>query len=214
LKKPCFIPAAALFIGLVVSFATCQEATLLSRVAKNYSGDVSLSTSFDVKIFWKIREKEETKHGTIVMAQHDRFRIRLGESEWVSDGTTLWQYDRAPSPQVIIRLLASCDPSQVPSRMLSGYLARYSFKEEETKGKNTVFAWASDSSPAAPSAGDASRITFTVAAKSAAVQKLDVVDKSGNVSTYTFHGTTFGPPPPSAFSFDVPKGARVLDERQ
>lgn len=201
-------------IGLSVSLGTCQEATLLSRVAKNYSGDVSLSTSFDLKIFWKIREKEETKHGSIVMAPHDRFRIRLGESDWVSDGTTLWQYDRSPSPQVIIRLLASCDPSQVPSRMLSKYLARYSFKERETKGKNIVFMWTADSSSTAPSAGDASRISFTVAAKSAIVQELEVVDKSGNVSTYAFHGTTFGPPSSSAFSFAIPKGARVLDERQ
>jgi outer membrane lipoprotein-sorting protein len=213
LRKSSFFPVAALFTCFAVSFGTSQETGLLSRVIKNYSGEVSLSTSFDVKIFWKIREKEETKHGKIIMASHDRFRIVLGESEWVSNGTTMWQYDKSPSPQVIIRQLASCDPSQLPSGMLSKYLARYSFTAKETKGTSTVFTWTADTSVASPH-GDAARISFTVETKSAVVKELSVVDKSGNISTYTFHGTSFGPPPSSLFSFTIPKGARVLDERQ
>jgi len=201
-------------ICLAISFGTCQEPGLLSRVVKNYSGDVSLSTSFDVKILWKIREKEETKHGKIIVAPHDRFRIGLGESVWVSDGTTMWQYDKSPSPQVIIRQLASCDPSELPSRMLSKYLTRpQAFKEQGTKGKNTVFAWTQDSSSSSQK-GDVASISFTVTAKNAVVEGLVVVDKSGNISTYTFHGTSFGPQPSAEFSFDIPKGVRVLDERQ
>jgi outer membrane lipoprotein-sorting protein len=213
LKKPCFVSAVPLFICAAISFSTCQETGLLSRVARNYGGDVSLSTSFDVKIFWKIREKEETKHGKIVCTPGDRFRIELGDSRWVCDGTTMWQYDKTPSPQVIIRRLSSCDQSQLPSRILSKYLTRYSFKELGTKGKNTMFSWASDST-AAPSKGEPQRIAFTVDRKSAVVQELTVVDKSGNESTYTFHATTFGTQPASAFSFDIPKGTRVLDETQ
>jgi outer membrane lipoprotein-sorting protein len=97
--------------------------------------------------------------------------------------------------------------------MLSKYLTRYSFTAKETKGNSTVFTWAADSSAASPQ-GDAARISFTVETKSAVVKELSVVDKSGNISTYTFHGTSFGPPPSSLFSFTIPKGARVLDERQ
>ena len=182
----------------------------MSRVARNYSGDVSLSTAFDVKIFWKIREKEETKHGKIVCAPGDRFRIELGDSKWVCDGTTLWQYDKTVG-QVIIGRLSSCDQSQLPSRMLSKYLTRYSFIEQGMKGKTVVFSWAIDSA-GAQNKGEAQRITFTVDKKNAIVQELTVVDKSGNESNYTFHATTFGTQPSSAFSFDIPKGTRVLDE--
>lgn len=214
LKKPCFIPSAALFIGFAVAFAPCQENGLFSRVVKNYSGDVSLSTSFDVKILWKIREKEETKHGKIALAPHGRFRIDLGESVWICDGTTLWQYDKSPSPpQVIIRLVSSCDPSQLPSGMLSKYLTRYSFKAMETKGKSAVFAWTLTGDSSAAQKGDVARITVTVDAKSASVRELVVVDKSGNASDYTFHGAAFGPQHPGAFSFNIPKGSRVVDER-
>jgi outer membrane lipoprotein-sorting protein len=212
LKRPCFISAAALFVCTTVSFSICQETGLLSRVAKNYSGDVSLSASFDVKILWKIREKEETKHGKIICAPGDRFRIELGDSRWVCDGTTLWQYDKTAG-QVIIRRLSSCDQSQLPSRMLSKYLTRYSFKEQGTKGTSTVFAWTVDTA-ATQNKGEAQRITFTVHNKNAVVQELVVVDKSGNESSYTFHATTFGKQQSSAFSFGIPKGARVLDERQ
>jgi outer membrane lipoprotein-sorting protein len=195
-----------------VSISICQDTGLLSRVAKNYGGTVSLSTNFDVTIFWKVREKQEIKHGKIVCAPGDRFRIELGDSKWVSDGTTLWQYDKTVS-QVIIRRLASCEGSQLPSRMLSKYLTMYSFKEQKGKGNNTVFGWALDST-AAPQKGEARRISFTVDPKNAAVKELMVVDKSGNESTYSFRATAFGAAArASAFSFDIPKGARVLDER-
>lgn len=172
-----------------------------------------MSTAFDVKIYWKVREKEETKHGKIVLAPHDRFRIGLGESQWVSDGATLWEFDQSPSRQVIIRNLASCDPTQLPSRLLSKYLTRYSFKEKGTKGNNAEFSWSADSSSDSQK-GEARRISFTIDSKTAVVQELAVTDKSGNESTYTFHATSFGPAKASLFSFDIPKGARILDERQ
>lgn len=201
-----------LFICSTVSFGVCQDTGLLSRVARNYGGAVSLSTNFDVTIFWKVREKQEIKHGKIVCAPGDRFRIELGDSRWVCDGTTLWQYDKTVA-QVIIRRLSSCDPSQLPSRMLSKYLTMYAFKEQKAKGKSTVFAWTGDSA-IAPQKGEARRISFTVDPKNATVKDLMVVDKSGNESTYTFHATTLGAfARPSVFSFDIPKGARVLDER-
>lgn len=215
MKNYCPFSAVALILCITAFSATSQDTSLLSHVVKNYSGDISLSASFDLKIFWKIREKEETRHGKIVLAPHDRFRIGLGESVWVSDGTTMWQYDKLPSPQVIIRRLSSCDPSQLPSRLLSKYIARYAFKQRETKGKNAVFAWTPtrDSSAVSPE-GDAAAITLTVDTKTEIVQELAVIDKSGNTSTYAFHGTAFGAPPPASFSFDIPKGVRVLDERQ
>jgi outer membrane lipoprotein-sorting protein len=212
LKKPYCNPMVPLFMCVAAALGTCQDAGLLSRVAKNYGGAVSLSTDFDVAIFWRVREKQEIKHGKIVCAPGDPFRIELGDSRWVCDGTTLWQYDKTVG-QVIIRRLSSCDPAQLPSRMLLKYLTMYSFKEKKTKGKNTVFAWTVDSA-AVPQKGEARHILFTVDPKNAAVKGLMVVDKSGNESTYTFHATTFGSAArTSAFSFDIPKGARVLDER-
>jgi outer membrane lipoprotein-sorting protein len=212
LKNPGFVPSAALFLCIAAATVTSQETGLLARVTKNYSGAVALTTTFDVKIVWKVREKEETKHGKIVWAPADRFRIELGDSKWVCDGATVWQCDNTPSLQVIIRRLSSCDPSQLPSRMLSRYLTSYAFKEQKGKEGTTVFAWSFDSS-AAPQKGEARSISFTVDPKTAVVRELLVVDKSGNESTYRFRATTFAAPPKEAFSFDVPKGARVLDER-
>jgi outer membrane lipoprotein-sorting protein len=214
LKQSFFILSAALFTCIAAANAgTSQETGIVSRVLKNYSGSVSLSTSFEVKILWKVREKEEIKRGKIMCAPGDRFRIELGDSKWVCDGTTLWQYDKTVA-QVVIQRLSSCDPSLLPSKMLSKYLTTYTFKEQGAKGKNIVFDWTPDSS-STPQKGDARRISFTVDPKNAIVKELLVVDKSGNESMYTFHGTAFGDAPEaSAFSFDIPKGARILDERQ
>jgi len=42
-----------------------------------------------------VREKTDNMHGSVVLAPGDRFRADLGTTLWVSDGTTLWQYDKA-----------------------------------------------------------------------------------------------------------------------
>jgi outer membrane lipoprotein-sorting protein len=214
LKKSFFIVSAALFICITAAGAgTIQEAGMVGRVLKNYGGSVSLSTSFELKILWKVREKEEIKRGKIMCAPGDRFRIELGDSKWVCDGTTLWQYDKTVA-QVVIQRLSACDPSALPSRMLSKYLTSHAFKEQGTKGKDVVFEWVPDSS-AVPQKGEARRISFTVDPKNAIVKELLVIDNSGNESMYTFYGTAFGAAPDArAFSFAIPKGARILDERQ
>jgi outer membrane lipoprotein-sorting protein len=212
LRKSFIIVIVSLFTSGALCMGASQDTGLLSRVIKNYSGDVSLSTTFDVKIVWKVREKEETKHGSIVLGPGDHFRIGLGESMWVCDGATLWQYDKSPSPQVIVRKLASCDPLQLPSRLLSKYLTRYSFTKQGTTQNGTVFSWSADTA-ADPQKGEARRISFTVDPKRSVVKELSIIDKSGNESAYTFRAASFRASKASVFSFDIPKGARVIDER-
>jgi outer membrane lipoprotein-sorting protein len=194
-----------------ISQGICQPDQLIDRIKASYGGSATLVTSFDLHILWKVREREETKHGKIILAPGDRFRIELDASQWVSDGTTLWQYDKATS-QVVIRLLAKVDLSMLPSHAISGYLSKYSFRRTAEAGTSVAYEWSADSLPPGAKA-DASFIRVDVDVKKAVVKKLFVVDKIGNESTYTFRRTSAGSGVPAhSFDFALPKGASVLDE--
>lgn len=210
MNRTASLPAAVIFAACA-AYGICQADDLIDRVAAVYNGSTTLAASFDLHILWKVREKEETKHGKIILAPGDRFRIELDASQWVSDGTTLWQYDKATS-QVVIRQLAKVDLSALPSHAIKGYLSKYSFRRTAAAGSPAVYEWSADSLPAGAKA-DASFIQIDVDAKKAVVKKLFVVDKNGNESTYTFRGTSAGSVVPAhSFEFALPKGASVLDE--
>jgi outer membrane lipoprotein-sorting protein len=189
----------------------CQETGLLGRIKENYSGNEPLSASFDLHIAWKIREKEETKHGSIVLAPRDRFRIELGSGLWVSDGTTLWQYDKTIG-QAVIKSLSSLDNSMLPSHAITKYCSEYPLAPKAGSGANEVLEWKADTQAA--KAAEVVYVSITADKKTGAVRRLVVVDKNGNESAYAFGHVVFGrAAPPQTFIFEVPKGARVLDQR-
>jgi outer membrane lipoprotein-sorting protein len=204
------------FGGIVLLFSAfscfCQQNTLLNRIKLNYSGKAAIATSFDVHIAWKVRETEETRHGSIVLAPGDRFRVELGTGVWVSNGNTLWQFDRAIS-QVVIKQLSATDPSMLPSSAVTRYCSDYPLAALQQSGTDAVFEWKADTSIAARS-GQVSFVRLVADKKLAVIEKLVVVDKMGNESSYTFSRTVLGKiMPSSTFEFEPPKGARVLDQR-
>ncbi len=199
-----------LFVGAIYCF--CQDGGLLDRIKARYEGTSSLYARVDLHIRWKVRETEETKHGSILLAPENKFRIELGTSQWVSDGATVWQYDKAIR-QVVIMPLSAVDNSMLPSHAITAYCSRYPLKETSAAGRDETLEWRADSQAIATGA-TAKLVRIIADRKSAAVKQLFVIDKMGNESTYSFTGIAFGRAAPAgAFMFNVPKGARVLDQR-
>ena len=196
-------------------FSACgsygQETPLLKSVAHNYDGSINITTSFDLAIFWKIREKKEIKHGTIILAPGDKFNVTFGTGQWVSDGKTFWQYDNKLS-QVVISTVASIDRSALPSGLIAKYLSNYPL-EEKSKNKNVTVFQGSAGNGNSTANGEAQKVVLTVDNKNASISQLFVIDKSGNESAYSFHATAFRAQNPSVFSFSPPKGARIIDQR-
>ncbi len=196
---------------LVVS-SFCQQNALLDRVKATYSGAAPLSVSFEVRIAWKVREKTETKRGSIVLAPGDRFRIELGSGVWVSDGTTLWQYDKILN-QVVVKPLSSADEAMLPAHAIVRYCTDYSLVAGHATGPVETFEWKADSA-SARQGGQVSFVRLSADRKAAVIKRLLVIDRMGNESDYTFTKTVVGRPAPhGAFEFEPPKGARVLDQR-
>lgn len=202
------------FLIVIISAVSCfcQQERLIDRIKKNYGGETALSAAIDIRIVWKVREKTDNMRGSIVLAPGDKFRVDLGTTLWVSDGATLWQYDKALS-QVIISALSQNGNEMVPSRLVADYCTKYPLTASTNKQGYDVLEWKADSA-SSPQSGGVSYVRITAQGKRAVVRELFIIDSHGNETTYTFKSTAWnGTIPKNAFTFEAPKGARVIDKR-
>jgi outer membrane lipoprotein-sorting protein len=201
-----------LFLTIPAAVCLCQQESLIDRIKQNYSGATAFSATVDIRIVWKVREKTDNMHGSIVLAPDDRFRVDLGTTLWVSDGATLWQYDKALS-QVIITALSNNGNAMIPSRIVADYCSKYPLKASKNKAGYDVLEWKADSASGVKATG-VSYVRITALGARAAVRELFIIDSNGNETTYAFGKTVWnGAVPKNSFAFEAPKGARVIDKR-
>lgn len=182
---------------------------LLSLLRKNYNPETPLSAKFSLTIYWSVREKEEKKKGTIILAPGDRFRITLGSETFVSNGETFWQYSPTTN-QVVVKRLADVDRTALPSRILDRSIAGYPFREVERKKDLVRLAWKSDSAGA-----PYSHIVVWVQETDGTISRCVMTDRNENTFTYVFSATTFGKNiSKERFEFELPKNARIIDMRK
>lgn len=195
-------------IALSFAYADTASSPLLSLIRKNYNPITPFETKLSLNIYWSVREKEEKKQGSLLLAPGDRFRVTVGNETYVSDGTTLWTYN-AGANQVIIETLADVDPSIHPSRLFMTYIEKCPFREQGQSNGTAQLSWKSDSSSAAYAS-----IRIWVQLKTGTITKCIMTDRNKNLFTYTFTGTVFGKKAPGeAFDFVIPDKARVIDKR-
>jgi outer membrane lipoprotein carrier protein len=201
---------AVLVLAAAVCAAAAQAPSLVDELRAKYGKQVTLQTSFDLEIMWKVREKTEKKSGTLQIAPDDKFRLELDNTVWVSDGLTYWQYSKATS-QVVIKKLVDVDLSMHPSQIITTYLFDYSYAIKDENDKQAVLEW---TAPQDDAKAYAKAITMWVDKKKMILKKLHVVDTNGNESTYDFKKTKVGGDiPAETFRLAIPEGASVLDTR-
>lgn len=203
------------YVATVVTLAFLgtgvAHAGIVETLREKYSPKTTIQADLDMTIYWRVREKKETKKGRVAVAPGDRFRVELDNTVWVCDGTTFWQYSSG-SNQVVIKDLLDIDLSSHPSQILSTYLTDYDYTTKKENAKTAVLAWKADSTT--PSSFYR-RIEVTVDKKRKLVSEVFVVDRHGNKTTYRFSHTKLGETiAPETFTFEIPKGAHVLDARE
>lgn len=198
------------------SAAATKEPPVMALLRKNYSGKNAVTATFDLSIYWNIREKEEKKSGELLIAPGNKFKVTLGKEAFVSDGKIFWQYSEKNS-QVLIRDFSDIDESTVPSRFLLSFLSNRAFAEKQRNGSTVELFWDDKGKGAAASGvvGDYTSITAVVDEKAGIIKTLKLTDKSENIHTYTFKKTAFDKPPAAdTFQFKTPKGVETLDMRE
>jgi chaperone LolA len=202
------LKSAIIFAVALSSHLWAQPADPAAALKKKYGGNAALYVAFDLDVYWSVREKHEKKDGELTVVPGDKFRLRMGSWEWVCDGRTYWQYNKKTA-QVIISDLKKTDLDMHPSRLIRTCLG-YDFILQSRSGSEAVLVW---------NAPGRAKKTFTAITLYADMEKnllrrMVVVDTKETVSTYTFLKTrTGGTYQDGTFTFTVPKGVEVIDDR-
>jgi outer membrane lipoprotein-sorting protein len=205
------VSCIAIVIAITSAAAVAQQPDLVKRIRETYRIGAGMTLQFDLEIYWAIREKTEKKSGKVQLADGDKFRARVGNTVFVSDGVTYWQYNEG-SNQAVIKDLLDVDLSMHPSQLISEYLTQRDYTVKEHNGNQAILVWQAPQSDAP--AGEQS-ITAVVDTNNNLIKKLTVVDKTGNTSAYTFTKIKLDSAiAPETFTFIVPQGANVLDTRK
>ncbi|MBD3421234.1 MAG: hypothetical protein GF398_14045 [Chitinivibrionales bacterium] len=203
--------AAGFFVGILVAASlSAAEPPILDKIKSKLNRAQTIKAEFDLQIYWAVREKTENKSGLFWLGPGDKFRVELGASLWVSNGTTYWQYNQN-SNQVIIKNLLDVDLSLHPSQILKNYLHDHSYAVEKDGSQQMVVT-------SVPGAGDTQsqiqKISIRIDKKEAMLDKILITDTKGNTSTYSFKKLKTGISiPRERFSFEPPSDANILDTR-
>ncbi|HEX2958717.1 MAG TPA: outer membrane lipoprotein carrier protein LolA [Chitinispirillaceae bacterium] len=189
-----------------IAFAATDNSLLLAQLKKKYSTSSTIKADVQLKVWWQVREKEETKKGSLLLTSGDKFRVTLGNEIYVSDGTTCYQYHTV-TKLLQIKNLRDIDQSMLPSHIITSFINTYPLKEVSRSDKDAHLGWKADSSSSYKS------IDITVDSKNC-MKSLVLTDNNDNIFTYTFTKTEFGGTvPKGAFEFETPSDAQVNDAR-
>jgi outer membrane lipoprotein-sorting protein len=207
MKKLHIITISLIYFGLSQIVSAATDNSLLTQLKKKYSTSSTIKADVQLKVWWQVREKEETKKGTLLLTSGDKFRVTLGNEIYVSDGTTCFQYHNV-TKLLQIKNLRDIDQSMLPSHIITSFIATYPLKEVSHNDKETHLGWTADSLSSSYKS-----IKITVDNKTC-MKSLVLTDSNGNVFTYTFTKTEFGGTvPKGAFEFETPSDAQVNDAR-
>ena len=206
-----------LILGILIPFAyaiapaqqTGDDSALFALVRRNYNGESSFAAAFSVDQYWVVREKHIKESGVADVATGNRFRVKMGGDEWVSDGKSLWSYSK-PSNQVVIRQLDNVEGDMIPSSVFSRYLTAGRFRVISRHDGVAQLEIKGDS--ASPYASAA----IWVREDNGIINRGQMTDHNGNTFTYKVTNYQTDIPVTTAdFAFDKAKfpGVEVIDMR-
>lgn len=197
LKKNVFLLVCLMLVPL---FAEDVISSLIKKVQTE-----PVEMSFDLEIFWAIREKTEKKSGDLLLSGEDYFDLSLGTSRWVSDGVSVWQYSEKNN-QLVIKSFLDMDMSLHPSSMFERF-GKKQFEEVSLEKKH-IYRW-SDAEDL-----EYSRIDVMLSKDKKTFEWILFVDPEGNETRYTFSKMEFlSSVEDDRFTFVAPEGVEVFDER-
>lgn len=184
--------------------STYVQAQTIDAVKANYDKK-SFSFKFELSTYWSVREKTDKKTGSLFVTPDNKFNVTLGDETYISNGDTLWSYNKKVG-QVTIQNVKKMDLSSLPSGILSQFLYKYTFVPKKVNS-STVYEWVAENEPK-------SRFTNLKlwADNKNIITKIETTDNNSNVNTYIFSSIVFNKKVSSTmFAFQIPKNVQVLD---
>lgn len=179
-NRSLFIVLFAIAVMAFQAYALTASEALAKSQAWFKSGK-AWSLDFQVQVFYSESPDIVSQKGSLLVADADRFRLKVAGIEFVSDGKSLWQYNPEQN-QVLIKAVEDLSSAFHPSEMLFKYL---NCKAKELKegefNKQKLWVLKLDASKYA---GQFDQMEVWLSQKDFSPVRLFTVDPSGNSSWY------------------------------
>ncbi|WP_182026219.1 outer membrane lipoprotein chaperone LolA [Vibrio rotiferianus] len=202
--------SAKLFSTLVLSFSlfsTANAATPKDELNKRLSMNDGFSADFSQQVISPEGETVMEGEGTVEIARPSLFRWSTtfpDENLLVSDGKTLWYY--SPFIEQVSIYWQEQATEQTPFVLLT--------RNRESDWDNYQISQKGDQFTLIPTAVDSTQGQFQINIDAKGVVKgFNVVEQDGQKGLFTFNNVKLGKPKADRFTFTIPDGVEVDDQR-
>ncbi|ELA8361158.1 TPA: outer membrane lipoprotein chaperone LolA [Vibrio alginolyticus] len=202
--------SAKLFSALVLSFSlfsTARAASPKDELNKRLSMNDGFSADFSQQVISPEGETVMEGEGTVEIARPSLFRWSTtfpDENLLVSDGKTLWYY--SPFIEQVSIYWQEQATEQTPFVLLT--------RNRASDWNNYKISQKGDQFTLIPTAVDSTQGQFQINIDAKGVVKgFNVVEQDGQKGLFTFNNVKLGKPKADRFTFTIPKGVDVDDQR-
>ena len=218
MRKQIFLRGLILLVvaGFWVSSAGAKKHPSVQKILQKFharSQNIqTLQADFQQTFHWTMVDETQTFTGTLIIGRGDRFRLQTPEQVIVSDGKTLWTYDKGKN-QVLVDDAQHSGDDLLPRKLLLKFEKNYTavFLREEKVGGIPCYVIELTSKT-----DDTfiPKMTVWIDEKTYVTRRLRYTDVNENVTTYNLRKIKINQPvPESVFRYQIPKGVDVIDMR-
>ena len=190
MKKTMVILVTAVF----VVFAQSDISAILDKYLNSL-----VEIDFEQRTYWHVRERETRVKGKIILGTNDKFNISVGKWNYVSNGTTFWEYNNRQK-QVNVQKIMPELSRNIPTQLLK---LLKDAKFVQNKATNSVI-WQDNES--LKNGYEKVEVFFT----NSQITRIIINDTDKNITTYTFEKVTFlNEVSDDIFNFIIPQGAQI-----
>ncbi len=193
------------------ALADAKTDRLLKDVQKVYEKLENVCADFTQTFFWKLTEETQKAKGRICAKGGDKFKIETDEQLIVTDGKTLWTFNKLNNQVVIDHAENSTSDNPFIKDFFKKYLTDYSpFPDEEHAAKDLACVLLK----AKTDDQFIRQLRLWIDKKSKMILKIEQVDLNENTTTFELSNIDVNAPLVSKnFIFEPPADAEVIDMR-
>lgn len=187
-----------------------DASALVKRLEEKYEG-ATLRAEFTQTMSSAYSDLNESFSGTLLL-QGPRYRVETRRQTLVTDGDVTWIYN-ADDNQVLINQNDPSEEGFAIDRLFSDYSERFTVGAVQTEAIAGRQHYVLDLKPRDP-ASFFERVTVWMRSDDSVISRIRVVDQNETTMLFDLKNVTFEPDlEDSAFRFDPPSGAEVIDLR-
>jgi outer membrane lipoprotein carrier protein len=204
-----------LLLSLVFSYTAgaASPGATLKTIQKKYNKLKSLRADFQEVFEWEMTGENSARSGSLIVTNDKRFFIDTPEQLLVSDGSSVYRYNRVKS-QVIIEPISEGEDQVLPSRLLMKFADGFSGESLTPVPVAGKEGFRLDLKPDDSEEMLTSSAIIWFSAEDMVIHRLKLIDLNGNSTTYFLSNIILDEPVKETEThFETPEGVEVYDLR-